>query len=204
MELAEEKDIVVISDENYSQVTYDGRKHFTIASLPNAMDRVIVTNGLSKVYAMTGWRLGYLIARPDLVDQFEKIGYEIRACVNSAIQYAGAVALKSPKSYIDKVVSHYDKRRKLQIGLLREAGISCHMPEGGFEAFPRVPEGFAGGSMEFTRFLAENAAVLVKPGKYFGPDGDSHFRIVYCKDEEEIEMGVQRIAKALKERTRKK
>ena len=80
LELAEEKDIVVISDENYSQVTYDRRKHFTIASLPNAMDRVIVTNGLSKVYAMTGWP-GYRIARPDLVDQFEKVGYEIRGCV---------------------------------------------------------------------------------------------------------------------------
>ena len=86
--------------------------------------------------------------------------------MSSAIQYAGSFALKSPRSYIEKVVSHYDKRRKLMVGLLREAGFRCHMPEGGFEAFPKVPEGF-GGSMEFTRFIAEKAAVLVKPGKSF-------------------------------------
>lgn len=196
LRIAEEEDLLVISDENYSQVTYDGKKHLSIASLANAGKRTIVVNGLSKVYAMTGWRLGYVIAPSDFISQFEKIGYEIRGSVNTAVQYAGIAALQSSKEVISEIVRGYDRRRKLVVNGLRKAGFRCHMPEGGFEAFPRVPEGF-GGSRKFTEFLVETAGVLVKPGVYFGPAGDRNFRVVYCKDQEVLEEAIQRMSEII-------
>ncbi len=198
LRIAEENDLVIISDENYSQVTYDGKKHLSIASLPNASKRTIVVNGLSKVYAMTGWRLGYLIAPAEFIAQFEKIGYEIRGSVNTAVQYAGMAALESSKGVISEIVRGYDKKRKLVVNGLREEGFSCHMPEGGFEAFPRIPEKFSG-SENFTEFLVENAGVLVKPGIYFGPAGDRNFRLVYCKEQEVLEEALQRMSEIMKQ-----
>ncbi len=203
LEIAEEKNLFVLSDENYSRVTYDGRRHFTIASLPNAMERTIVVNGLSKVYAMTGWRLGYLIARSDLIEQFEKIAYEIHGSVNTAVQYAGAAALRSPKRLIDGIVRQYDRRRRLMVELLKDAGLDCHYPEGGFEAFPKIPDWF-NDSMEFTKFLVDKARVLVKPGIYFGPAGEKHVRLVYCGTEELIAKGLRRMKKALFEFSNKR
>ena len=93
LQLAERHALVVISDESYNQIVYDGREHCTIASLPGALERTIVVSGLSKVYAMTGWRLGYVIARADLIAQLEKVAYEIRGSVNTAVQHAGRAAL---------------------------------------------------------------------------------------------------------------
>ena len=187
----------MISDENYSQVTYDGKSHLSIAALPGAKRRTIIVNGLSKVYAMTGWRLGYVIAPSEFISQFEKVGYEIRGSVNTAVQYAGAAALKSTKDVVSKIVRSYDKKRNLLVKGLRKAGFSCHMPEGGFEAFPKIPDRFQG-SQQFAEYLVENAGVLVKPGIYFGPSGDKNFRIVYCKEEGLLKEALQRISVAMK------
>lgn len=189
LQISKDNDLIVISDEAYNQVTYDGKKHFTIGALPNAMDRTIIVGTLSKVFAMTGWRLGYLIARKDLIEQFEKIAFEMRGSVNTAVQHAGAKALRTSSRIIKSIVAQYDRKRRLMVRLLRAAGFECHMPEGGFEVFPAVPGSFRG-SIEFTRFLVEEAGVLVKPGMYFGPAGDNNFRLVYCKDEKVIARGV--------------
>jgi aspartate/methionine/tyrosine aminotransferase len=197
LNIARENDLVIISDENYSQVAYDHNKHFSIASLPDALERTIVVNGLSKVYSMTGFRLGYIIANGDFINQFEKVGYDIRGSVNTAVQYAGASALNTKASGIRSIVRDYDKKRRLIVKLLRESGFTCHMPEGGFEAFPRIPEYFKD-SVVFTEFLAENAGVLVKPGIYFGPDGGKNFRMVYCKGEKTIIDGMERIRKTMR------
>jgi aminotransferase len=197
LKLAKEKQLLVISDENYSLVTYDGRSHCTIASLPGAMERVVVVNGLSKVFAMTGWRLGYLIARKDIVEQAEKVAYEMHGSVNTAVQYAGAAALRTSDRRIAQIVKQYDRKRKLTVSGLREAGFTCHMPEGGFEALAEVPAGF-GGSTSFAEYLVEKAAVLVKPGHFFGPEGERFFRMVYCRDEKVIKQGLKRIAKAMR------
>jgi aspartate/methionine/tyrosine aminotransferase len=153
-------------------------------------------NGLSNSFAMTGWRLGYVIARPDLVEEFEKIGHEIHGCVNTAVQYAGVVALGEARRLTAGLVAKYTAKRALMVDGLRRAGLACHLPEGGFEAFPAVPSRFAG-SMPFARFLALEAGVLTKPGAYFGPDGDRYVRIVYCRDDGEIRRGTRRIAGAL-------
>jgi aminotransferase len=197
LELCEAHDLIVIADESYSQVTYDGRAHVTIASLPGALRRAIVVNGLSKSFAMTGWRLGYIIARADLVEQFEKVGYEIHGCVNTAVQYAGVVALRRARHLTSGLVAKYSAKRAILVDGLVRAGLSCHLPEGGFEAFPQIPSRFVG-SMAFVRFLAREAGVLAKPGSYFGPDGDRHVRLVYCREDRQLRAGVGRIARALR------
>ncbi|MDA4128839.1 MAG: pyridoxal phosphate-dependent aminotransferase [Thaumarchaeota archaeon] len=196
LEIARGNNLLLISDESYSQVTYDGKEHVSIASLRKAMERTIVVNGLSKAYAMTGWRLGYIIARSELTEQFEKLAFEIRGSVNTAVQYAGIAALRTPKTIIDRIVRGYDRRRRLAVQLLREAGLECHIPEGGFETFPKIPSNFKN-SMDFAGFLAERASVLVKPGNYFGPQGKSNFRLVFCKDEDTIVEGIKRIKEAI-------
>jgi aminotransferase len=201
-DLCEAHDLIVIADESYSQVTYDGRAHVTIASIPGALRRAIVVNGLSKSFAMTGWRLGYIIARPDLADQFEKVGYEIHGCVNTAVQYAGVVALRSARRLTSGLVAKYAAKRALMVDGLVRAGLACHLPEGGFEAFPQIPARF-GGSMAFVRFLAREAGVLGKPGSYFGPDGDRHVRLVYCREDRRLRAGVRRIQTALRRSARR-
>ncbi len=196
LNIAERYNLVIISDENYSQLTYDDRSHQSIGSLPGAMERVIIVNGLSKTYAMTGWRLGYVLARRDLVEQFEKLAYEIRGSVNTAVQYAGVAALNGPQNVVRKIVRESDRRRKLLVKLLRQAGFECHMPEGGYETFPKVPESLSG-SIELTKYLAEKVGVIVKPGVFFGPDGDRYFRVVYCVDDKVIREGMARVARTM-------
>jgi aminotransferase len=195
--LAERHSLVVISDESYSRITYDGRPHCSIASLPGGIERTVVVNGLSKVYAMTGWRLGYVIARADLVPQLEKVAYEIRGPVNTAVQHAGAAALRTNDRTVASIVRRYDRKRRLMVSGLRAAGLSCHMPEGGFEALPRTPPGYRTGS-EFAEHLVETTGVLVKPGRYFGPDGTNHVRIVYCREEPDIRLAIGRLRRALR------
>jgi aminotransferase len=196
LEIAEENDLIIISDENYCQLIYDDKEYHTIASLPNAMERTIVVSGLSKAYAMTGWRLGFVIAKKEFTELFEKLAFEITGSVNTAVQYAGAEALRTKNNIIAEIVNQYDRKRELTVRLLKEAGLRCHMPEGGFEAFPQIPTGFKD-SMEFAKFLVERVGVLVKPGRFFGPEGRKHFRVVYCKDEKVIEEGLKRIKEAL-------
>jgi aminotransferase len=196
LDLCRACDLVVIADESYSQIVYDGRRHVTIASLPGALPRAVVVNGLSKSFAMTGWRLGYIIAREEFIRAFEKIGYEIHGCVNTAVQQAGVVALDRARRLTAGLVAKYAAKRALMIDGLRRAGLECHLPEGGFEAFPKVPARF-GGALPFVRFLATEAAVLAKPGSAFGPAGDRHVRLVYCRDDRQIRTGTRRIARAL-------
>jgi aspartate/methionine/tyrosine aminotransferase len=145
---------------------------------------------------MTGWRLGYLIARGDLVNEFEKVAYEIHGSVNTAVQYAGAVALRHARRLTSGLIAQYTGKRALMVEGLRRAGLMCHMPEGGFEAFPKIPRRFAG-SGSFVRFLARRSGVIVKAGSYFGPEGDRHVRIVFCRDDRQIRAALRRITAAV-------
>ena len=197
LKIANQRNLLVISDENYSQVTYDGKKHVSIASLPGGLDNTIVVNGLSKVFAMTGWRLGYVIARSDFIEHFEKLAYEIRGSVNTAVQYAGAKALESSAQVVKRIVREYDKNRHLVFDLLNEAGFKCHLPEGGFEAFPKIPDSFTD-SQKFTEFMVEKTGVLIKPGIYFGPDGKMNFRLVYCRDRKVLRQAIKKMSGAMK------
>ena len=194
--IAERHRLLVLSDENYAPLVYDGRPFRSFAALSGAAERTILVSGLSKAHAMTGWRLGYVVAAPELSDQFEKVAFEIRGSVNTAVQWAGAAALGLPRSYLDGVRRHYDAHRHLVVNGLREAGLDVPLPEAGFEVFPRVPNGFADGSA-WTEHLARTARVLVKPGAYFGPAGRDRVRLVYSVSRPTREEALSRLGRAL-------
>ncbi|MGI0072115.1 MAG: pyridoxal phosphate-dependent aminotransferase [Thermoplasmata archaeon] len=195
--IAERHGLMILSDENYAPLVYDGRPYHSMGSLSGARERTIIVSGLSKAHAMTGWRLGYVIAAPPLIEQFEKVAFEIRGSVNTAVQYAGAVALAQPRSTLTAVARHYDAHRHLLVNGLEAAGIPTPLPQGGFEVFPAVPKGYGDGR-KFTEFLVDRAGVLAKPGEYFGPAGRRRFRLVFCVPRSAIEEGVRRIHRALR------
>ncbi len=128
-----------MSDEIYDQMTYDGEQHVCLLTYPSIRDRVILLNGWSKTYAMTGWRLGYAVWPGKLYDYARKLAVNLHSCVNASAQYAGLAALTGPQDEVARMVAEFDKRRKVVVeGLNKLPGMSCAMPKGAFYAFPNV------------------------------------------------------------------
>lgn len=192
LEIAREKNVMIICDENFCKFTYDGRKHVSICSLPDAFENVILINGLSKVFGLTGWRLGYLVANQELVAHLQKVASCMGGAVNTAIQYAGSKIMRTPIQVIERMVGQYERSRNLLVKLLREQGIDCPLPEGTFMVFPRVPDSFRT-SESFVEFLHQRAGVMVNPGSIWGPRGKRNFRLVYGASEDEIKTALGRI-----------
>src|SRR3989454_3657653 len=137
--LAKWPDVCVLSDEIYDHMVYDGETHVCLLSYPSIRDRLILLNGWSKTYAMTGWRLGYAIWPGKLYDYARKLAVNLHSCVNASAQYAGLAALKGPQDEVGKMVAEFDRRRKVVVeGLNRLPGISCATPKGAFYAFPNI------------------------------------------------------------------
>src|SRR6266550_3004317 len=131
--------VAVMSDEIYDQMTYDGEQHVCLLGYPSIRDRLILLNGWSKTYAMTGWRLGYAIWPGKLYDYARKLAVNLHSCVNAPTQFAGLAALQGPQDAVHRMVAEFDKRRKVVVeGLNRLPGVSCIMPKGAFYAFPNV------------------------------------------------------------------
>ena len=129
----------VMSDEIYDHMLYDGETHVCLLQYPSIRDRLILLNGWSKTYAMTGWRLGYAVWPGKLYDYARKLAVNLHSCVNAATQYAGLAALTGPQDEVAKMVAEFDKRRKVVVdGLNRLPGISCATPKGAFYAFPNI------------------------------------------------------------------
>src|SRR6185312_10557537 len=134
-------DVAIMSDEIYDQLLYDGKSHVTLLSYPSIRSRLIVLNGWSKTYAMTGWRLGYAIWPGKLYDYARKLSVNLHSCVNAPTQYAGLAALTGPQDAAEKMVAEFDRRRKVVVdGLNNLPGVSCIMPKGAFYAFPNVKQ----------------------------------------------------------------
>ena len=132
-------DVAIMSDEIYDQMVYDGEKHVCLLTYPSIRDRLILLNGWSKTYAMTGWRLGYAVWPGKLYDYARKLAVNLHSCVNASAQYAGLAALTGPQDAAHKMVAEFDKRRKVVVeGLNKLPGVSCAMPKGAFYAFPNV------------------------------------------------------------------
>ena len=128
-----------MSDEIYDHMIYDGETHVCLLSYPSIRDRLILLNGWSKTYAMTGWRLGYAVWPGKLYDYARKLAVNLHSCVNASAQYAGLAALTGPQDEVDKMVAEFDKRRKVVVeGLNKLPGVSCATPKGAFYAFPNV------------------------------------------------------------------
>ena len=184
-------DLLVISDEVYSELSYD-LKHTATASIDGLFERTITLNGFSKAYAMTGWRLGYLCAPQEICDAALKIHQYAMMSAPTASQFAAIEALKSGEEAKDEMVSEYRIRRNLFVKGLNDIGLSCHLPQGAFYAFPSI-ESTGLTDEEFAERLLKEQQVAVVPGSAFGESGEGHVRTCYAVDRPRLTEAVRRI-----------
>jgi aspartate aminotransferase len=193
-------DVAIMSDEIYDQMTYDGETHVCLLSYPSIRDRLILLNGWSKTYAMTGWRLGYAVWPGKLYDYARKLAVNLYSCVNAATQYAGLAALKGPQDEVAKMVAEFDKRRKVVVaGLNKLPGVSCAIPKGAFYAFPNIKRtGWKAKALASS--LLEDAGVAVIGGPDFGILGEGYMRLSYANSTENILKALDRMGEFLANR----
>ena len=186
-------DIMVLSDEIYGELTY-GREHVSIASLPDMRERTIIASGFSKSYAMTGWRLGYTLAPPEVTKQMLKIHQYAIMCAPTASQFAAVEAMRNGDEDVDMMRAEYNRRRRYLVGGLRGMGIECFQPEGAFYAYPNISK-FGMTSEEFCEKLLYEGGVAIVPGTAFGDCGEGFARISYAYSVEHIAKALDRIEK---------
>ncbi len=186
-----EKDIIVISDEIYAELTY-GNKHVSIASFPGMRERTIVINGFSKSYAMTGWRLGYAVGPALIIEQMIKIHQFAIMCAPTTSQYAGIEALKNGDADVEMMRDAYDKRRRYLIHAFRSMGLECFEPYGAFYVFPCISK-LGMTSDEFATKLLTEEKVAVVPGTAFGDCGEGYLRISYAYSIENLKVALERM-----------
>jgi aspartate aminotransferase len=192
-EVAIERDLLVISDEIYEKITYDGNRHISIGSLPDMAERTLTLNGFSKAYAMTGWRLGYVAGPAELMKPIMTIHSHSVTCATSFAQRGAVAALQGPQEFIDEMVTAWDRRRHLICdGLSAIPGFECPKPEGAFYAMADVSGTGKDGS-EIAEILIDEARVGVTPGVAFGESCRNHIRMSFANSDELLEASVQRI-----------
>ena len=195
-DVAREHDIMVMADEIYGRDLYEG-EFVSIASLPDMPERTIVLDGFSKTFAMTGWRLGYAILPPSLVEPFSKLIINSVSCTSSFEQIAAVEALTGPQDSVDRMVAEFRARRDLVVaGLNKISGISCRMPHGAFYVFPNV-SGTGMNGDEFTHRLLYEGDVCVLSGTAFGKVGADHVRISYANSQPNLRKALERIEKVV-------
>jgi aspartate aminotransferase len=196
-EFAREHDLLVFTDEMYEKILYDGHRHVSIATLPGMADRTLTFNGLSKAYAMTGWRLGYVAGPRPFIEQIEKVHSHSVTCATSFVQKAGIVALSGPQAFIGEMVSAWDRRRRnLAAGLNQIKGIACPLVEGAFYAFADI-RGTGLTSTRAADLFLQEAHVAVTPGTAFGAAGEGHVRLSFATSDEALAQAVDRIGGVL-------
>ena len=191
--LAKFPDVAVMSDEIYDQMVYDGEKHVCLLSYPEIRDRLILLNGWSKTYAMTGWRLGYSIWPKPLLDNARKLAVNSHSCVNAPAQWAGLAALTGPQDAVHMMLAEFDRRRKAVVkGLNGLPGVSCIEPRGAFYAFPNVSQtGWK--AKKLASALLEETGVATIGGPDFGVHGEGYIRLSYANSLENIEKALERM-----------
>lgn len=189
--------IALLSDEIYSRLLYDGAKHETFLAYPDLADRVIMLDGWSKTYAMTGWRLGYAVWPEELAPLAVKLAVNCHSCVNAPTQYAGIAALTGPQDAVDQMVQVFDERRRAIVELLNSLpGVSCVTPRGAFYAFANITGTGMDGKTLQTRLL-EEAGVAAVAGPSFGIASPNHIRFSYANSLPNIEQAMGRFAALL-------
>jgi aspartate/methionine/tyrosine aminotransferase len=198
--LARWPDVAVLSDEIYDHMVYDGETHVCLLAYPSIRDRLILLNGWSKTYAMTGWRLGYAVWPGKLYDYARKLAVNLHSCVNAAAQFAGLAALTGPQDEVAKMVAEFDRRRKIVVeGLNRLPGVSCATPKGAFYAFPNITRtGWQ--AKPFANALLEDAGVAAIGGPDFGILGEGYVRLSYANSTENIMKALDRMGNFLTSR----
>lgn len=202
--LAVRKDFFIISDEIYEKIIYDGNKHFSIGSVPEARDRVITSSGVSKAYSMTGWRIGFIAANQDIIKRAAKMQSQETSNASSISQAAALEALNGPQDDVLKMRAEFEKRRNVMLDKIgRIEGLTLSKPGGAFYFFPSI-KGLIGrtfrgkkltGSVDVAQFILSEAEVALVPGIAFG--ADDHVRISYAYSERELAEAADRIAAAL-------
>ena len=191
VDYAEKHDLFIVSDEIYDRLTYDG-EHTCVSSLRGARERTILLNGFSKSYAMTGWRVGYACAPAPVLNAMMKIHSYTMLCAPITGQKAAEEALREGESVLQDMVSQYNQRRRLIVEGLNEIGLTCHMPQGAFYAFPSVA-GTGLTSEIFAERLLFEEGVAVVPGTAFGAGGEQHIRCSYATSVNNIETALKRM-----------
>ncbi|PZO77923.1 MAG: aspartate aminotransferase [Mesorhizobium amorphae] len=203
--LADHPHVAVLSDEIYDTMTYDGEEHVSLLSFPEIRDRLIVLNGWSKTWAMTGWRMGWSIwpngeKGAHLYDKVRKLAVNCWSCVNAPSQFAGIAAIDGSQEPVARMMEAFDRRRKLVVeGLNGLAGVSCATPKGAFYAFPNIKEtGWK--AKPLASALLEDAGVALIGGPDFGILGEGYLRLSYANSEANIARAIERIGAFLAER----
>jgi len=186
-------DLAILSDEIYDRILYDGEEHICMLSYPSLRDRLILLNGWSKTYAMTGWRLGYAVWPGALYDNARKLAVNLYSCVNAPTQYAGIAALTGSQDAVLHMVAEFDKRRKVVVeGLNKLPGVSCITPKGAFYAFPNISKtGWK--AKPLARALLDETGVALVGGPDFGVLGEGYVRVSYANSTENILKALDRM-----------
>jgi len=193
-------DVAIMSDEIYDHMTYDGEKHVCLLTYPSIRDRLILLNGWSKTYAMTGWRLGYAVWPGKLYDYARKLAVNLHSCVNAPTQYAGIAALTGPQDAGAKMCAEFDKRRKVVVhGLNKLPGVSCATPKGAFYAFPNMKQTGCK-AKALASSLLEDSGVAIIGGPDFGILGQGYVRVSYANSTENILKSLERMGEFLASR----
>jgi aspartate/methionine/tyrosine aminotransferase len=188
-----DRNIMVLSDEIYSRLLFDGGQHFSIMSVPGMQERTILLDGFSKTYAMTGWRMGYGVMRPDLATHISRLMTNSTSCTASFTQVAGIEAIKGDQSSVDRMRDEFQRRRDVFVaGLNKIKGFSCRMPEGAFYAFPNITAtGWK--SKALADALLDQAGVAALSGTSFGEFGEGYLRFSVANSLENLQLALQRI-----------
>ncbi len=197
-EILREKDILVISDEIYSELTFGCERHVSIASIEGMKERTVVVNGFSKAFSMTGWRMGYACGPAEIMNQVTKIHQFAIMCAPTTSQYAAIEALKNGDADISAMVEEYDMRRRLIVSGFNELGLTCREPLGAFYAFPSI-DSTGMSSDEFCEKLLFSKQVAIVPGTAFGRGGEGFVRASYCYSVDHIKTALKRIGEFLEE-----
>ena len=187
-------DLYVLSDEIYGELTYTGKPHISIASLPGMKERTVVVNGFSKAYAMTGWRLGYACGPQEIIAQMVKIHQYAIMCAPTTSQYAAVEALRNGDDDVRMMRESYNERRRFVLHMLNEMGIPCFEPMGGFYVFPCIKE-FGLSSEEFANRLLSEEKVAIVPGTAFGDSGEGFLRISYAYSIDNLRKALTRLSR---------
>ncbi len=192
-------EVYILSDEIYSRILFDGNKHLSLMAFPEIKERVIVLDGWSKTFAMTGWRLGYGIFPKKIFNYAEKLAINCHSCVNLATQYAGIEALMGQQNYVEKMVKEFMKRRDFLVKNLNLIkNIECSNPKGAFYVFPKIQKNGLS-SKEISDFLLEKKFLATVPGSSFGKNGEGFIRISYANNLKNLKKSTELLKEFISE-----
>lgn len=196
-DIAKKHDLIVVSDEIYEKLVYDGAKHVSIAALPGMKERTITLNGFSKCYSMTGWRLGYAAAPVEFIKAMVRVHAYINTCAPSFVQEAGITALEKAEPDVQEMVKEYQRRRDYAVSAINAIdGLSCKTPGGAFYIFVNI-KALGKTSAEMADYLLDHAKIAAVPGSAFGPEGEGYIRLSYACSYERIVEAMERLKKAV-------